>query len=278
MGITGLGPVAKEPIGAHAVVGKMVHALVDFAARVDRASDAIVDDGRCARLAVEQGIAGLRTVTKEPVVAETVLGQMLDEIPLFVAGVLGASHAVARRRWHSGTAPVEWMTDLGSVAKRAVTASCVVRRVNHHLERFVALIDRTGQVVDRIGRRARDALLVHTGLRPVAKESVVAVIVARAGGPGNAVFEQTTELGRQASLVVRVELTFAGAFDTRIRGACDLVVTNYRFSGGALIVDARLEAIAEKPVVAVCVVVGVASRLGITMSMVFRDAGYKGRT
>ena len=67
----------------------MVDALVDFAARVDRASDAIVDDGRCARLAVEQGIAGLRTVTKEPVVAETVLGQMLDEIPLFVAGVLG---------------------------------------------------------------------------------------------------------------------------------------------------------------------------------------------
>jgi hypothetical protein len=113
---------------------------------------------------------------------------------------------------------------LGAVAEQAVVTLAVVRRVVACIGVLVARIDRTAHPVVAIHRRPRFAQIVHTGFLSVAKQTVVAVRVIDTPRALVVLFVTTQRIGARLGAVHTTQFGIA-----------------------------RLGAVAEQTVVAVCI-------------------------
>ena len=161
----------RGPLSQQAVVHGVHDDVVVFVATIVRTPNAVVG-GRCrARLAVQGGVAGLRAVAEEVVVAAAVVHGVHDDVVVFVATIVRTPNAVVGGRRRARLAVQGGVAGLRAVAEEVVVAAAVVHGVHDDVVVFVATIVRTPNAV--VGGRRRARLAVQggvAGLRAITEE------------------------------------------------------------------------------------------------------------
>ena len=145
-GIAGLGPVAVEPVRTGRVVRYVVARVGRFVARVDRADDAVVavDGGTGLANAADTGFRSIAVQTIVTVAAAKTIdarvGAFVAHLPRTrIAAALAVQHGIA---------------DFRSIAEQSISASPVVGHVVARISRLIARIDRAGDAIVAVHRRA----------------------------------------------------------------------------------------------------------------------------
>ena len=111
-----------QPTGAFKLRGAFNALLQRLVAGVARAIDAIVAVRCCVGLAVEDSIAGLDTVAKQPIVAQGVDDGVDHRVVQLIAAVGRTTDAVVGAWWRAGEATGGRATGLQAIAELAVVA------------------------------------------------------------------------------------------------------------------------------------------------------------
>jgi len=178
--ITHLSPVAKLTVTAQTVVGYVGTHVVDFVARVHRATDAVITIRRGTSLATVDRVAGFHTVAKLPVVTRGVVRAVHTDVVHFITGVNRAADGVVTIGRCAGLAVVKGITRLAAVAEQPVVAHTVLTRVVATIGHLIARIRRAGNAVRAVRSRSRLTIVdCVAGLDAVAEKTVVAQRIGR---------------------------------------------------------------------------------------------------
>jgi len=160
----------------------MRYLIVHLVAAVDGTAHLIVEHWRFSRLAVELRVADLAPVTERPVIAAVVIGEVLDEISLFVTTVYRARHTVTDGRRATFDATIRRVADLCAIAKESVATPCSHGRMQQLGRIFATAIDGASHTIIQLRNQTGGTqVVIGTELGPVAEEEVSAVEVILAG-------------------------------------------------------------------------------------------------
>jgi hypothetical protein len=96
-------------------------------------------------------------------------------VPALIAKIVGARNSVVTNRRRSGDAAVDRVTSLLAIAEQSVIAQFGIRRMHALVQIFVAGIQRAGDTVAAIDRRAGDAAVNDIAqFDAVAEDAVIA--------------------------------------------------------------------------------------------------------
>ena len=184
VGVTVLVAVTEQPVvGTVGIVRIVVAFVVDFVARVVRASDAVVAVRYRARLydTVENTIADFDAVAPLAVVAVGVVFVVLAPIERLVAPIVGARDVIIaiRDRTRLSDAVKNIVADLDAVTPLGIVAVRVVFVMNADIVRFVAPIIRARDAVAALEWVPTRAIAIQAGLVFVALQLVIAVPAVR---------------------------------------------------------------------------------------------------
>jgi hypothetical protein len=250
-GVAHVRAVAEHAIVAECVVGAVLHAAAGLVAGVHGAAHGVVQGRGRARPAVPHGIADFGAVAEQTIVAGGVVRGLFHERGGLVAAAHGAAHAVLQGGRRAGPAALDGMTRLEPVAEQTIAAPRVDRGVGHRAGDLAAGVHGAGHGVVHHRRRsaAAQAGLHVAGLAAVAEHTVVAVVVALAGGQGGAARDGVAQLAGRARAVIGHGRARAGGVVAQVDRAGEVVATGHRRAGAALTFHAVLDAVAGQVVV-----------------------------
>jgi len=206
---TGFKTVARKPIVACSVVGRIAARTARLVARVGRARDAVVAVNSRARLTTARH-TGLSTVARQPVVAVSV-GQARD------TRIRGLVATLARTRIAADLAVKHCVTRLCTIAEQPVVTIGVVRQVVARVRALVARVIRTRDTVVAIDSRAR--LAIEQGITrfdAVAEQSVVASRIA--GRVAARTVRLVARIGRTSHAVITIDSRASLTIERRTTG------------------------------------------------------------
>ena len=116
-GVARLRAIAEGSVIAQAVVHGVHDDVVVFVATIVRTPNAVVGGRRRARLAVQGGVARLRAIAEEVVVAAAVIDGVHDDVVVFVATIVRTPNAVVGGRCRARLAIQGGVAGLRAVAE-----------------------------------------------------------------------------------------------------------------------------------------------------------------